>query len=747
VSSARNPGFTIRNREWAFVVLLLLLAWGLRLCWLEEVPPGWRDDELINIHALSSRVLNGQLPLYYLGASGHEPLYHHLHAGVHAVLGFNVLSGHVLSVAFGTLSIALTYSLVRRLFPETRAIAAVSSLTLAASFWSLMYSRTAIRHIILPPFTLATIYAFWRQMEATDSTFWGWGLVGLLLGATLYTYTASRLLPVLLVLFVSYLALFHRHRLRIHWRGLALALTLMALLSAPLGVAIARGRSERAIEGIGADARVTELARPVRALREGNVRPLLTSIVRTLGMFHATGDPEWLYNISGRSVFNVLGGALLWSGVAVCLYRWRQPRHFFLLSWFGLGLSPAFISTPPASLGHTILAQPVAYILPALALSVPRRWLRQRGTASFLYSLLIVAFVSTSTIRDLRDYFIVWPERGMVRLLYRADHREAAKYLNAHPEISDIAIASALMGPWDRIALQVDVKRQDVAPRLFNPERALIWAIGDRPTVAAPVLVLSWPDPAQPIEDLLRNPGASETGLGSAASVAPHLTLYVTSPISQALEGPESAIARTPFANGLVLTGARWLDADSLAPGREAILLTGWHVASALDLPPVPIIAQPPPPRTYAGPRLAVFAHLLDGDGHALVSDDGLWVDPLTLQSGDRFVQIHRFPIPDGAADGPYALDFGLYDPKTGERWPVLGHARHGLGSDGSNQFGEILSCRDSILSPAETSREPALTNCFSFRPAPVEHVARRQDGHVMGLDQLVTVRRRYEDS
>jgi len=50
--------------RWA-AVAIVLLAWGLRLCCLEEVPPGWRDDELINIHALSGEVLRGNFPLLH----------------------------------------------------------------------------------------------------------------------------------------------------------------------------------------------------------------------------------------------------------------------------------------------------------------------------------------------------------------------------------------------------------------------------------------------------------------------------------------------------------------------------------------------------------------------------------------------------------------------------------------------------------------------------------------------------------
>jgi hypothetical protein len=185
------------------------------------------------------------------------------------------------------------------------------------------------------------------------------------------------------------------------------------------------------------------------------------------------------------------------------------------------------------------------------------------------------------------------------------------------------------------------------------------------------VLIPSWPNPASPIEDVLEKGAVagSEPESGAAAAEASHLTLYMVPPILQLPTAPSSAIPRTQFANGLILTGAHWLDLDSLAPGREAILLTTWHVAAPLDLPPIPVVAQPPPPRTYSGPRLAVFAHLSDIDGRMLASDDGLWVDPLTLRPGDRFVQIHRFPVPDGASTGPYTLELGLYDPKTNERW------------------------------------------------------------------------------
>ncbi len=681
--------------RWVSVISLLLLSWGVRLICLEEVPPGWRDDELINIHALSSQVLDGQFPLYYLGASGHEPLYHHLHAGVHAVLGFNVLSGHILSVMFGTLSIALTYSLVRRLFPREPTAAIVASLSLATSFWSLMYSRIAMRHISLPPFALALLYVLWRQIDAETPGLWGWGLMGLLLGAGTYTYTASRLLPVLVVAFAAYLALFHRDRFLRHWRGLALALVLTAVLVAPLAVVITRNRSKVAIEGVGADARVTELAGPLRALRRGDPRPVIESTVQTLGMFHATGDPEWLYNIPGRPVFNLLGGVLLWVGVILCLYRWREPRYFLMLPWLGLGLFPAFISIPPASLGHTIVAQPVAYILPALALAEFRRASqrlssRQPRLPALGSWALIVLFVVTNGIRDLESYFWSWPPEEMVRFLYRGDYRDLAAHLDSHPRLANLAVASTLMGPWDRLAIEVDTGRDDIAVRLFDPRRALVWPAGHQSSVVTTL----WPIPEPAITDLLEAQTVSSEPLG------PNLTLHQLSPIETAdslylgscvLVDKDDAAGhrRYRFANGLELMATCWLDQDAGAPETELTLLTAWVVARPLELPPIPLVANPPPPGTYAGPRLAVFAHLLvpDAGSEALhqaeassAVDDGFWVDPLTLSPGDRFIHIHRFALSDEVTTGSYAARLGLYDPMTGVRWSVLDAAGNPAG-------------------------------------------------------------------
>ena len=59
---------------------VLFLAALARFSALDRVPPGWRDDELIEI-GMDTRIQQGWRPLYIREAEGHEPLYHYLHAG------------------------------------------------------------------------------------------------------------------------------------------------------------------------------------------------------------------------------------------------------------------------------------------------------------------------------------------------------------------------------------------------------------------------------------------------------------------------------------------------------------------------------------------------------------------------------------------------------------------------------------------------------------------------------------------
>lgn len=668
------------TRDYRWVILLIALFALIPRFWrLDSVPPGWRDDELINTLVISQKALDGDLAVYYADASGHEALYHIFSAATLALFGPGVPGIRWLPAILGTATVLLTYLLASILFG--RKVAILAALCLAVSFWSLMYSRIGIRHISLPVFMLVAFYAFWRGLYGTRSAsnrgqdsgrppaseqkLSRWFVIaGLALGIGFYTYFASRGIPIILILLCLYIWLFQRETLRQRWKGVLITFGLAAVLSIPLVITLLRQPET--------EARVEELAVPLIEAVEGNFVPLGQHISRTLNMFHSDGDDEWLYNIPNRPIFGPIGAVFFWGGFLVAAWYALKPAiragltiagrsttrselqpspvleaaGAFVLIWWLVGISPGFISVPAASLGHTIVAQSAVYIIVALPLLPAGNWLHNRfpsdekRPALILIGIGSLLFVSI-LLRDVPDYFIEWPSRGMTRFLYRADIKELAHYLNRHEELSDIGITGLLAGPWDRVALEVDLDDEHrVLPRWYNPERVVLLELAGN-SVAA---FSGYPGASMLLGEHYQ-PISGETAGG-----------YQLVTINLDDEGGDDPLC---YANGLCLDSADYDPNDKTLDLR-------WYVSRPIDLPPIPLISNPPPPATYSGPRLSVFTQLVDADGSYLTGDDGLWVDVIGLRPGDRFLQQHRLIAPDGSQVA--ALIFGLYDPMTGER-------------------------------------------------------------------------------
>ena len=247
-------------------------------------------------------------------------------------------------------------------------------------------------------------------------------------------------------------------------------------------------------------------------------------------------------------------------------------------------------------------------------------------------------------MRDIPDYFFEWPQRGMTRFLYRADIHDVADYLNEEPNLHDFAISGLLAGPWDKLALSIgldDERAENVNARWYHPQRALILA-PEISFAGFPAVDTPYPEAQVRVPDV--------------AGIGGYRLMQIQPDAAPQLNFPAEPVC---FENGLCWIGANY---DPQNPHLDL----AWAVEEDLDLPDMPLISNPPPPGVYSGPRLLVFAQLQDADGNFLVGDDGFWVDPQTLQVGDRFIQQHHLPLAQ-RMDGVTAV-FGLYDPLTGER-------------------------------------------------------------------------------
>ncbi len=659
------------------VIVITLTGFGLRIWRLDSVPPGWRDDELINSLVISQKVLDGQWAVYYSDASGHEALYHILNAGMLALFGPGIAGIRLLSVILGTLTIPLTYLISHRLFGLK--VGLVASAALSVSFWSLMYSRIGIRHISLLVFLLPAIYFFIKGLDIDDTGSVQdsirerrgkvyFALVGCFVGFGFYTYFASRGIPAILLAVLVYVLLVNRPLLRMHWKALLLMIGVGLILAIPLLVTLARQPDS--------EARVQELAVPLQAVRVGDFGPLREHITRTVAMYHSDGDEEWLYNIPNRPLFSPLVAVVFWMGIVLVILFAFNPLlcHFnlrasekisgwlaitpglevggaLLLTWWILGLAPAFISVPPASLGHTIIAQPVSYIVLALPIYSVDRFTHRRairkasyGALRLLPAIFSCILLLAVALRDIPDYFQSWPERGMTRFLYRADLLDLANYLDQHPKISDFGVTSLLAGPWDREALRIALGDQSSHfARWYNPDHVVLLRTSGTPAES----FTGYPATTE-LEELYYRPiqGANVGG-------------YQLAVLSVDVDIPDQ---ETCFQNGFCLLDYRYDDAT-----RALDLI--FEVQGTLVLPEQTLISNPPPPGVYAGSRLDVFSQLLDEDGQIITGDDGMWIDVYSLRNRDRFLQQHRFDVPTGA--NPGSVIFGLYDPYTGDRIPT----------------------------------------------------------------------------
>ncbi|MEJ2149108.1 MAG: glycosyltransferase family 39 protein, partial [Chloroflexota bacterium] len=349
---------------WALVAVLLAAA-TLRLVALGDVPPGPGYDELQNAR-LAERVLTGRWAIYFPENHGQEPLYPTLEALAVRVLGWSVFSIRLPAALLGVLSVLALYLAGRKLTSPRAALLAAAFY--AVSLWPLAETRMALETALLPLLAGLAVLFLARGLGRESGPRWrvwlDFALAGLFLGGHVYAYTPGRVMLLLPLGLLAYLLAFDRVTLRRRWPGLLAFCLVTALVALPLALFL-RTHPE-------AEERLDQLGGPLAALGQGDPRPVLEIAASTLGMFTLRGEPQWLYNVSGRPVFDPFTSLFFYGGLALCAVRPRRWRSGVMLLWLVVGLGPAFVSPPSGSFTHTLPAQPAVYLI--LALGVDAAW-------------------------------------------------------------------------------------------------------------------------------------------------------------------------------------------------------------------------------------------------------------------------------------------------------------------------------------------------------------------------------------
>jgi hypothetical protein len=527
-------------------------------------------------------------------------------------------------------------------------VALLAAALLAVSFWPIMYARFGLRHIGLLPWMLVAMYWLYPDKsttEHTENTAINQGKLGVLsvlrgllagvcLAAGVMTYFAGRAVPIVLIGFLAYLLIFHRSILKRVWRRYVLAGFIAVAIAAPMFVEIARTP--------GAEQRTAVVGGPLIELRRGNLQPALETTLGTLGLFTFAGDPESLYNVPGRPVFDWITGAFFYLGVLVCLARLKRVESGFALAWLLIGLAPAFVSVPAASFSHTLAALPVVYIVAAYGVvwvSDTLRVTRWQGdkvkpvTMSPLLFVILSALVALNGWLTIRDYFGVWATDWIVQFQYHAPTRAIAKWLDQNPQVADVSIgthASQLV--LDPLALRLD-SRRDIPASWFNAETALVRPPGG-------IVILS----------ALQNPGDRTRDLIDATAQLLHVdsAFKVYTVTARPADVP---LPGGSFDRGRLVLSSAVRTAETATSGESIGWRTYWQV--------------PEPPSM---PRAKLFLHALDDRHEIVAGDDRADINFATLRAGAAFWQISQLTLPTDLPSGRYAIEIGWYDPETGQR-------------------------------------------------------------------------------
>jgi len=672
----RRPSLVLPKRgvELSLVVVILLVATFLRFRCPEAVPPGPSHDEL-RMMQLGELIVDGERPLHWKISYSAEPLFMYLLALTMPVWGFTPFGARLVSRFAGLLLVAVSHRLVRRLFG--RRVALFTSGVLSVTWWPLFFSRVALRGITLPLVLAGGVIFLWRGLglgeqspsSAVARRQWAWLVTGAgLMGLSWYTFTGARSTIILLPMLLIHLCLLRLVPCQRLWRAASVTLIVAVLVAAPFVYQMAARPGT-------AETRLHQLGGVMDALLAGDPIPLIRQSVRTLGLFVATGDPNWRYNLSGRPPFGPLLGGLAVLGVLVSLLRWRQPCYFLILTWTLLGLAPTMLTPEAPSFVRGIGALPAAAVFPGVGAVALWDWImaHRRRIGEWIMPVLLALCLALSGLDTFHDYFFLWPIRPEVHEIYQTALTEAFR------DLSCTNLTGVLWGsepfPDDRHLLLADriLSRDEIDLRWFNAERGLILppTRGHRryliPEFMEPddLLFARWMQGAITILEGDPPPGAPSYRLYEIQGdpEIEQLLSEITAglPASLDVEGQRPVALPVRFGDTARLLGYELAD-DDLSRGEDVHLIVYWRVANPIYEP------------------VASFAHLIDAAGHIVGQYDGFDVPPWHWEPDCVVAQVYRFPVGRDARPGPHWLEVGLYDSQTMERVAVVDEARNPVG-------------------------------------------------------------------
>lgn len=436
-----------RRKPIVFLVLILVIAFLLRIIALSQFPAGFTADEAAQGYTAYSILKTGKdewgvrLPLSPRSFGDFKPpLYTYLTVPSIAIFGLNEFAVRLPSAVFGVLAIFATYLLVKELFQKEK-LALLAALFLAISPWHFCFSRSAVEANLTAFFFPLGLNFYLKGLKSSKY----FPFAALFWGLNLYTYHSARLFTLIFLLFIIWRS---GNKILTLNREIIIVGLLLAIFVLPVVVGIVAG-------GGGSRFLDVSLFNPTDRWQEVRTRqfeslfpfPLprifdnkLTWIVDkfiknylsyfSLTFLFSEGSPDISYaNLPGRGLLYLWQLPLLLSAIFF-LYKRKEKMSFFLLLWLFLAGLPASLSKESAHANRASTFLPLWSILSAYGAFFSWDCLAKHFSGLVKKVALLICFMILllSLVFFLEDYFFHAPFKLAQGLSY--GYREAINYLD-----------------------------------------------------------------------------------------------------------------------------------------------------------------------------------------------------------------------------------------------------------------------------------------------------------------------------
>lgn len=483
--SQRMSNLARTNKFW-FLLGITIAGALMRLHQLDSLPPGdGYDAAQYGLDAL--QILDGKYPIFLTTNFGREVLFSYLVAFVYLFSGPGTFGIHFSSAIIGILTIPAVFLAARELLAGEQELVRswgplLAALVTAVSYWHLNWSRVGLRVIWIPLLASLIVASLWRGLRTGSRA--AFATSGLLLGLTLYTYQAARLLP-LLVLFAFVVSIIARRSLsRRTVEEMLLTFGLALLVFAPLGLYAWRNP-----DVFNDRVRQATLVDRSESIRE-QAQIMLDQSRTALRMYMVEGDNEPQFTIPGRPSLNPFLSLAFLAGILIALWRWKGPVYAFLLFWLLLMTVPAMVAGQAATAKRALGAFPAVAILIAVGLTVPWQQLlafadRTESSPSLVshwrnwllagYGIVVTLGLVWTAVTSYRDYFLRWGLDPGLPAHFQADHSEVGRYIGQLPPEETVLVSPF---PVSHPAIQLHARRHPNM-RSYDGHFCLILPVGD----------------------------------------------------------------------------------------------------------------------------------------------------------------------------------------------------------------------------------------------------------------------------